>query len=98
MSAYMSISSSPLIFIDRSFSGPLVLKSRSYAFSPSTLNSDDATSSPTVQMSEWPALAMASMSMSRPESTSHGGANPPSSPISVASPPNFFLMMLFSVW
>jgi hypothetical protein len=30
--------------------------------------------------------------------SSHGGAKPPSSPISVASPPYFFLMMAFRLW
>eukprot|EP00900_Chrysochromulina_parva_P026038 jgi/Chrpa1/8068/Chrysochromulina_OHIO_Genome00000197-RA len=33
-----------------------------------------------------------------PERESHGGAKPPSSPMSVASPPNFFLRILARLW
>mmetsp|Transcript_43372 Transcript_43372/g.105100 ORF Transcript_43372/g.105100 Transcript_43372/m.105100 type:complete len:250 (-) Transcript_43372:643-1392(-) len=89
---YKFPSSSPLILF------PSYLKSRSYWSSPLTLNSDAATSSPMVHFPSYPAFEMASMMSSHPSRLSHGGANPPSSPISVASPPNFDLMILPNVW
>ena len=92
------MSSSPLSLSEASLSAPVVLKSRSYAFSPATLNSDEATSKPTLTLSRYPALSVASIIIANPDSTSQGGANPPSSPIKVASPPNFALITFLRLW
>ena len=43
-------------------------------------------------------VTVASISISRPDSTVHGGAKPPSSPMSVASPPNLPLMTFLRLW
>mmetsp|Transcript_2984 Transcript_2984/g.4507 ORF Transcript_2984/g.4507 Transcript_2984/m.4507 type:complete len:222 (-) Transcript_2984:18-683(-) len=97
MSAYMLARASPEIICERSLSAP-PLKSRSYASLPSTLNSDAATSRPTLILSRYPAFSVASMRSSMPETASIGGAKPPSSPMRVASPPYFCLMMPFKLW
>ena len=69
------------------------------AFIPDTsLNSDAATSMPTLHLPAYPAFSIASITSSTPWRASHGGAKPPSSPMRVASPPNFFLMMPLRVW
>ena len=65
---------------------------------PLTLNSEAATSSPTVHSPAYPAFSMASITSSIPERASHGGAKPPSSPISVASPPNLAFRILARLW
>ena len=42
-----------------------------------TLNSDAATSRPTVHLPAYPACSIASITSSMPERESHGGAKPP---------------------
>jgi hypothetical protein len=74
------------------------LKFRSYKplFLPSfTLNSEAATSKPTLHFLSCPASRIASMTSSSPDLSSQGGAKPPSSPIKVASPPYFDLITFF---
>mmetsp|Transcript_4498 Transcript_4498/g.8028 ORF Transcript_4498/g.8028 Transcript_4498/m.8028 type:complete len:217 (+) Transcript_4498:420-1070(+) len=95
---YKAVNSSPESNRSVFFSGPVVLKSRSYWFFPGTLNSEEATSRPIETLSRYPALSVASISIARPDSASQGGAKPPSSPIRVASPPNFSLITALRLW
>jgi len=95
---YMSASWAAVILFSGTFSASGVHVSRSYSSLPSVLNSELATSRPTVHLPSYPAALIASITSSQPERLSHGGAKPPSSPMSVASPPNFFLITFLRLW